>query len=287
MEGKLKDKTLCVIGLGLIGGSLALESKNKNLFKNIIGVDNNESHVEEALELKLIDEVIPFDEAIAKADIIALAIPVTAIIKVLPRILDKIQNNQVVFDLGSTKESILKIADNHPNGNRFIPAHPMAGTEYSGPQAAKTGLYEGKVCIICESKKQDESARMIVESLFEKLDMQLVTMNAEAHDTHVAYVSHISHITSFVLATTVLEKEKSTKAIFDLASGGFRSTVRLAKSPPTMWLPIFKENKDNILEVLDTYLEQMQSFREMINNDDEEGLLEKMKQGNEIRKILG
>ncbi len=287
MEEQISNKVLCVIGLGLIGGSLAYQCKENDLFKKVIGVDVNPAHSKKAIELGLVHETKGLEQAVSKADIIALAVPVSEIILLLPQILDLMNDQQIIFDLGSTKESILKVASKHKNGSRFIPAHPMAGTEFSGPEAAFLGLFTDQVCIICNAEHQDLVARKTVETLFGSLDMKLISMNAKEHDMHVAYVSHISHITSFVLATTVLEKEKSTKAIFDLASGGFRSTVRLAKSPPSMWLPIFKENKDNVLEVLDTYLAQMKSFRDAIENGDDEALISSMQQGNEIKKVLG
>lgn len=287
MEKQLKQQSLCVIGLGLIGGSLAYECKENSIVHHVIGVDNNLNHTEKALSLGLVDQVLTFTDAIAQSDMIALAIPVSDIIQILPKVLDLMKSHQVVFDLGSTKESIIQAVSMHENSSRFIPAHPMAGTEFSGPNAAMLNLFADQACIICDSPKQNLSARNRVEELFEALRMKVISMSAKEHDMHVAYVSHIAHITSFVLASTVLEKEKSTKTIFDLASGGFRSTVRLAKSPSSMWLPIFKENKENVLEVLDTYLEEMKAFKEMIENDDDNGLIKKMEQGNQIKKILG
>lgn len=244
-----KRKKIAIIGVGLIGGSMALQLHEKKLSSKLIGVENNPQHAEEALEAELVDEILPLDEAIKEAEVIFLAVPVNVQVDLLPRILDKV-TDQIVLDMGSTKADIIAAVQKHPKRGRYVATHPMWGTEYSGPKAAVRGAFEGKAVILCNKKDSDPDAVEWVEKMYTKIGMKLVEMDARAHDLHVAYVSHISHITSFALANTVLEKEKVESAIFQIASAGFESTVRLAKSSPAMWVPIFLQNKDNILDVL-------------------------------------
>jgi prephenate dehydrogenase len=241
--------TVTIIGIGLIGGSMALALKEKGMAKRVIGVDANEAHGRKALELQLVDELLPMPEAISVSDLVILSVPVNVAEELLPAILDNV-TKQVLMEVGSTKEGILAAVTGHPNRKQLVATHPMWGTEYSGPEAAVKGAFVDKAAVICNKEENDADALELVEQVYRTLGMHLVYMNAKDHDVHVAYVSHISHITSFALANTVLEKEREEDAIFELASGGFESTVRLAKSNPAMWVPIFMQNKENILDVL-------------------------------------
>jgi prephenate dehydrogenase len=274
-----------IVGVGLIGGSMSLALKEKGIAVKVLGVDENAVHGQEAIELGLVDEMVGLDEAVAKADLIVLSIPVDAVERLLPKILDKI-DKQVVMDVGSIKEGILEAIKEHPKKGRFVATHPMWGTEYSGPQAAVKGAFEGKATVICDKETCDEDALELVENIYTKLGMQLVYMNAHEHDVHVAYVSHISHITSFALANTVLEKEREEDAIFTLASGGFESTVRLAKSNPGMWVPIFMQNRDNVLDVLNEHISQLRKFKACLEKENYEYLKELIDKANGIRKII-
>jgi len=226
------------------------------------------------------------DAAVRKADLIVVAVPVDALLTVLPQVLDATAAHQVVIDVGSTKEALLAAVVAHPRRGRFVAAHPMAGTEFSGPDAAVPGLFEGKTVVLCDTHASDPDAVQQVEQLFRALSMRLLYLDGAAHDVHTAYISHISHITSFALALTVLEKEKEEQQIFDLASGGFESTVRLAKSAPATWVPIFRQNRLNVLDVLDEHLHQLQQLRELLAQEDYAGLTERIQQANHIRKIL-
>ena len=276
-----------IIGLGLIGGSLALSLRQHGLAQYIIGVENSPAHARRALELGLVDEIeTDLVAAVRRADLVVVAVPVDAMVAVLPPVLDIINNNQVVIDVGSTKQALLAAVAGHANRGRFVAAHPMAGTEHSGPEAAVSGLFEGKTVVLCDVAASDPDAVQLVEKLFQALPMRLLYLDGAAHDLHTAYVSHISHITSFALALTVLEKEKEEQQIFDLASGGFESTVRLAKSAPATWVPIFRQNRLNVLDVLDEHLHQLQHLRGLLASEDYEGLTEQIRQANHIRKIL-
>lgn len=277
--------TVTIIGVGLIGGSLALALKDRHIAAKVIGVEANSEHKSKALELKLVDEILGLDEAIQQSDLVVLAVPVHAVIALLPQILDKV-NNQVVIDVGSTKESIIAAIKEHPKRSRFVATHPMWGTEYSGPQAAVHQAFIQKACVICNKEESDLDAVALVEDLYRKLGMHLVYMNAHDHDIHVAYVSHISHITSFALANTVLEKEKEEDAIFELASGGFESTVRLAKSNPLTWASIFMQNRENVLDVLNEHISQLRKFKACLEKENIEYLEELMMNANKIRKII-
>jgi prephenate dehydrogenase len=277
--------TVTVIGIGLIGGSMALTLKEKGLASHVIGVDANEEHCRKALELKLVDEILPLQEAVRKSNLVILAVPVNVAEVLLPTILDEV-NDQVVMDVGSTKEGILNVVTDHPKRKRLVATHPMWGTEYSGPEAAIHGAFVDKATVICNREETDTDALERVESIYKALGMHILYMNAKDHDVHVAYISHISHITSFALANTVLEKEKEEDAIFELASGGFESTVRLAKSNPAMWVPIFMQNKENILDVLNEHITQLRKFKTSLEKENYAYLQELIEHANGIKRIL-
>jgi prephenate dehydrogenase len=283
----INTMTITIIGLGLIGGSLALSLRQHGLARHIIGVESSTSHVRRALELGLVAEIeTDLAAAVRRADLVVVAVPMDALVTVLPLVLDVTAAHQVVIDVGSTKQALLAAVADHPRRGRFVAAHPMAGTEHSGPEAAISGLFEGKTVVLCDTAHSDPDAVRVVEQLFQALPMRLLYLGGAEHDLHTAYVSHISHITSFALALTVLEKEKEEQRIFDLASGGFESTVRLAKSAPATWVPIFRQNRLNVLDVLDEHLHQLQHLRELLASEDYNGLTDSIQQANRIRKIL-
>jgi prephenate dehydrogenase len=279
--------TISVVGIGLIGGSLMVDLRRRGFADKIIGVDTNIHHQNIALLCGLVDENDTLENAIEKSDLIVLATPVSTNCTMLPGILDRIKGtSKIVCDMGSTKASIANVSKNHPGRGRYVAIHPMAGTEYSGPLAAIGKLFDYKNAIICDKELSDKDALEEVEKMLDILNMHKVYMNSGDHDVHVAYISHISHITSFSLALCVLEKEQEEKNILTLAGGGFESTVRLAKSNGETWAPIFLENSEYILEVMDTYIEKMNSFRKMISDKDLDGLKDLMEEANKIRKIL-
>jgi prephenate dehydrogenase len=277
--------TVTIIGIGLIGGSMAITLHENGFADRIIGVDANPSHCEKALELGLVNEILPLEEAVSQSDLVIIATPINAAEALLPLVMELV-DKQVVMDVGSTKKMICASASQHKNRGRFVATHPMWGTEYSGPDAAVKGAFAGKATVICNKEDSDKDAVELVEKVYGLLGMHLVYMNADAHDVHVAYVSHISHITSFALANTVLEKEKEGDAIFELASGGFESTVRLAKSNPAMWVPIFMQNKDNVLDVLNEHIAQLRKFKACLEKENYEYLQELIENANGIRRIL-
>lgn len=278
--------TITIVGVGLISGSFALAMKEHGFTKKVIGVSRTIKSLEEAKSLGIIDEFLTLEDAIEQSDLIYIAIPVDATINITLSILDKINDRQIVVDAGSTKWPLCKAIKNHKLRSRFIATHPMWGTEYSGPQAAVKGAFVGRSCVICESEKSDVEAVLKIEEIYKALGMHMIYMDAESHDRHAAYISHISHITSFALANTVLEKETQENAIFDLAGGGFESTVRLAKSSPNMWAPIFLQNKENILEVLNEHIQQLEMFKKSLENNNRQQLEEWMIRANDIKRIL-
>ena len=279
--------TIAVIGIGLIGGSLMVDLRKRKFADKIIGVDTNVLHQNISLLCGLVDENDTLDNAIEKSDLIILSTPVNTNCAMLPGILDKITGtSKVVTDMGSTKASIAGASKNHSGRGRYVAVHPMAGTEYSGPLAAIGKLFDYKTAIICDKELSDPDALATVEKMLDVLNMHKVYMNSNDHDIHVAYISHISHITSFSLALCVLAKEQEEQNILTLAGGGFESTVRLAKSNGETWAPIFLENSQYILEVMDTYIEKMSEFRKMISEKDLNGLKALMEEANKIRKIL-
>ena len=281
--------TIGVIGLGLIGGSMALDLKRRSFADTVIGVENDPVNASAALNIGLVDEVVPFEDCVRRSDVVVVAIPVGSAVKMLPKVLDIFEEcggDKIVIDTCSTKSQIVRSVHYHPRRGSFVATHPMAGTEYSGPWAAMPNLFDGRACIFANTEDSDPKAVATVEKLYGVLNMRPIYMNADNHDVHTAYVSHISHVTSFALALTVLEKEQDEKHIFDLASGGFSSTVRLAKSSADMWVPILTQNRDNVLHVIDTYLDKMKSFRDAIADFDEKKIESLIKEANKIKKII-
>lgn len=273
-----------VIGLGLIGGSLALELK-KRLGYTVNGIDLNIENANKALALGIVDEIIKIDQ-VKYSDIVVLAVPVNFLPKLALEVLNFIKNDAIVFDMGSTKEKLCKTVDNHEKRSNFVAVHPIAGTEYSGPEAAIYNLFDHKVNILCDKELSSKGAVSRVLTIFEALQMRTIFMNSAEHDKHIAYVSHLSHISSFMLGKTVLEIEKNEKNIFDMAGSGFESTVRLAKSSPNMWSPIFIENKENILSSLNEYIDNLITFKNLIIEENSEGLQKTMIETNHIKEVL-
>lgn len=279
-----------VVGLGLIGGSMAIDLKRRGFASKVLGVESEPVNAEAALRIGLCDELVSFEDCVRRSDIVVIAVPVGTAVKMLPQVLDIFSEEgnagKIVIDTCSTKSQIVRVAHYHQMRGRFVATHPMAGTEYSGPWAAMPNLFDGRACIFANSEESDPQALRVVEELYDALNMRPIYMNADNHDVHTAYVSHISHVTSFALALTVLDKEQDEKHIFDLASGGFSSTVRLAKSSSDMWVPILTQNRDNVLRVIDTYLEKMRQFRDAIADYDESRIDELIREANRIKKII-
>jgi len=279
-------ENVTIIGVGLIGGSFALALKEQQLAKNIIGVDASEKNIDKALGLGLIDDALSLEDAVKKSSLIFLAIPVDATVTVVKKLMEFVTPNHVIADAGSTKLALCDLLKDSPLRDRFVATHPMWGTEHSGPDAAVSGAFAGKACVICDKENSAADAVETMEFIYKKIGMHLVYMDAKAHDLHAAYVSHISHITSFALANTVLEKEREDDAIFELASGGFESTVRLAKSNAAMWVPIFKQNKENVLDVLNEHIMQLKKFKSCLEKDNYDYLQELIEDANKISRII-
>ena len=277
--------TVTIIGIGLIGGSIAIALTEAGFATEIIGVEASEKHANRALELGLVNRILPLNEAIAASDIVIVATPVNSLTTLLPLILDKV-DKQIVMDVGSTKVNIMQAVQMHSNRQNFIATHPMAGTEFSGPEAAIPHLFEGKVCVLCDVEQSSDEARQMAEAMYKSMKMKILYMDAESHDVHTAYISHISHISSFALALTVLEKEHDEDAIFDLASGGFQSTVRLAKSNPDTWIPIFEQNRDNVLDVLDEHIHILSTMRSHLIKRRFKEFYQMIEKANDIKRIL-
>ena len=274
-----------IIGVGLIGGSLAIDIKHLHPKSSIFGIDYNKEHLKEALALNIIEATASIDD-LENADLVIVAIPVNATVKILPEILDKISDHTLVIDVGSTKEDICDVVKEHPKRRNFLAMHPIAGTEFSGPSAAIRNLYNGKTNIICDVEETAFKLQEKALKLFQEMGMRIRYMKPKAHDKHIAYVSHLSHISSFMLGKTVIEKEKNERDIFDMAGSGFESTVRLAKSSPDMWTPIFEQNKTNVIKTLDEYISNLKQFKTFMENDDFEAIYNEMKDANHIKEIL-
>jgi len=278
--------TVTIVGIGLIGGSLAITLKENGFASRVIGVDANPSNIDKAFRRRLIDEAMPLEAAVAQSEVIIVATPVDAMLQLLPVILDLVTEQQVVLDVGSTKFTLLEALKNHPRRQRLVATHPMAGTEYSGPEAAIPNLFDGKCTVICDAADSAPDAVARAIELYESIPMRVVYLDSRAHDVHTAYVSHISHISSFALALTVLAKEEDEEQIFELASGGFSSTVRLAKSSPDMWTPIFRQNRDNVLDVLDEHINQLSRFRSLLIKKDFDAFYRLIEEANDIKRVL-
>ncbi len=275
-----------IIGLGLIGGSVAISLRKRSFANYFYGFDINNDHGAEAKQIGFIDEFVDLDTLIAKSDLIVVAIPVDKARKLISSILDKVSDKQIVVDMGSTKSGVCEEVKNHPNRKQFVASHPIAGTENSGPSAAIDNLFDTKITIICDKELSDPTAVSVIEKMYECLKMRIIYMNSEEHDRHIAYVSHLSHITSFMLGKTVLEIEKDEKSIFNMAGSGFESTVRLAKSSPAMWAPILEQNKKHLSVALDAYIKNLNEFKKFIEDGDTYSTYKMMSEVNEIRRVL-
>lgn len=275
-----------VIGTGLIGGSIAIDLKKNGFADKILGVEQNPLNAQVAKDLGIVDQVATLDECISESDIIIVAIPVSGAVKLIPQILDRVTEKKIVTDVCSTKGMIASVVKYHPNRKQFVLGHPMSGTEYSGPRAAMSGLFDGRAGIICDAEESDMRALATIQKMYDALNMRLIHLSSAQHDVHTAYVSHVSHVISYALALTVLEREKNDRHIFDLAAGGFASTARLAKSSPEMWVPIFMQNRDNVLAVMDTYIDKIQAFRRAIDEMDEAAITELIQGANRIKRII-
>ncbi|MDY0781618.1 prephenate dehydrogenase [Tenacibaculum sp. IB213877] len=274
-----------VIGIGLIGGSMVLDIQDNYPEAIIHGIDANPEHLEKALALKIIHKKATFSD-LEFADVVIISIPVDIQLAVIPKVLDTVNDHCLVIDVGSTKSQICEAVKNHPKRRNFLATHPIAGTEFSGPQAALRGLFKSKTNIICEVEKTAFKLQEKALEIFTKLGMRIRYMEPKSHDKHIAYVSHLSHISSFMLGKTVIEKEKNERDIFDMAGSGFASTVRLAKSSPAMWTPIFQQNKENVIETLEEYITNLQQFKELMLNDDFSEIHQEMENTNYIKQIL-
>jgi prephenate dehydrogenase len=274
-----------VIGIGLIGGSMVLDIKTLHPEATIYGIDNNESHLAEALALGVVDKTATFDD-LSDADFVIVSVPVDVALTVLPRVLDVVGDNTIVFEVGSTKMPICEAVANHPKRRHFIATHPIAGTEFSGPSAAIKGLFQGKTNIICEVEKTTFKLQEKALELFTAMGMRIRYMDPKSHDKHIAYVSHLSHISAFMLGKTVINKEKDEQDIFDMAGSGFESTVRLAKSSPAMWTPIFKQNRKQVVKTLDEYISNLSKFKELLEKEDYDAIYNEMQSVNKIKEIL-
>ena len=276
---------VAIIGIGLIGGSVARDLRRTGFATRLTGVGSTPARAEIALRLGLVDRVATLETAVREADLVVLAIPVDRIVNMLPQVLDMV-GSQTVTDMGSTKQAVVEAVRSHPRRNRFVASHPMAGTENSGPGAAQDLLFDGKVAVLCDLEDSAADAVQTVESLYTALGMRLVRMDAATHDLHAAYVSHLSHVVSYALAITTLEKEKDGNAIFALAGGGFASAARLAKSAPDMWVPIFRQNRGAVLDAIDAYQQKLQALRDAIAAGDDTRIRALIEEANRIRRIL-
>lgn len=274
-----------VIGIGLIGGSMVLDIKSLHPNATIYGIDTNENHLAEAITLGVIDKAATFED-LAEADFVIVSVPVDVALTVLPKVLDAIGESTIVFDVGSTKIPVCEAVNNHPKRRNFVAAHPIAGTEFSGPSAAVKGLFQGKTNIICEVEKTTFKLQEKALDLFKALGMRIRYMDPKSHDNHIAYVSHLSHISSFMLGKTVINKEKDEQDIFDMAGSGFESTVRLAKSSPAMWTPIFKQNREQVVKTLEEYIYNLSNFKKLLENEDYDAIYNEMQSVNKIKEIL-
>ncbi len=277
---------ISIIGVGLIGGSLALTLRHKVALERVYGVDFSVRNLEIAVSKGIIDEAVTMQFAATNSDILFVAVPVDSTLNIVIELLDKIPDHAIVVDLGSTKQAVCEAVQKHPKRGRYVATHPMWGTEFSGPEAAVGNAFAGRACVICDKQFSDLDAQQKVEMVIENLGMHKIEMDAASHDMHAAYISHISHITSFALANTVLEKEKEEDAIFEMAGGGFESTVRLAKSNADMWLPIFRQNKENVLDVLNEHIAQLRKFKASLEKENWEYLNELMVNANKIKRII-
>lgn len=278
--------TISIIGLGLIGGSFAKDLRATGLAKKLLGVDTSREHVARALDLGLVDRAVSLDDALAQSDLLLLAVPVDAVESLLPRLLDDMRPTQTVIDLGSTKFQLGEAVRNHPKRDRYVAAHPIAGTENAGPDAAQTGLFKGKTVLLCDLDLSAPDACETAIELFHAVGLKFEFMSSEQHDRHAAYVSHLSHVVAYALSLAVQTEEKAGYAVPHLSGGGFASTVRLAMSTPEMWVPIFKQNREHVLEAIKAFEEQLRVLKRCLDIEDYARLEALIREANRIRDLL-
>ena len=276
-----------IIGLGLMGGSFALALKKvykeKGQKLEIIGLDNNDQHCLEALELKIADKITDDINDLLNLDLIVLTIPVNAIIEIMPQ-LKGASEDTTIIDFGSTKEKIVKAIPKEIREN-FVAAHPMAGTEKFGPSAADKKLFRGKVVVLCDTQENSPKHLKKAKNIFKELGMKIFYMDAVSHDRHAAYISHMPHAVSYSLANAVM-KQENPKEILALAGGGFESMSRIAKSSPNMWIDVFKQNKENLLEAVDCMSNELDNFKKMVQENRWDDLKDWILSANRLHEIL-
>lgn len=278
--------TISIVGLGLIGGSFAKDLRKAGLARTLLGVEAAPAHAARALQLGLVDRAVTLDEALRESDVILLAVPVNALKELLPQILDAVRPAQTVIDLGSTKHQLAEAVRNHPSRERYVAAHPMAGTENAGPDAALEGLFRDKTVLLCDLEWSAPDACKTALEIFHAVGLKFEFMTSDQHDRHAAYVSHLSHVVAYALSLAVQTEEKAGYAVPRLAGGGFTSTVRLAKSAPEMWVPIFRQNREHVLQAIDAFAERLHVLRECIAADDGPQLDALIREANQIRNLL-
>lgn len=276
---------ITIIGLGLIGGSLAIDLRKSRFATELIGVDSSEENAAQAMKMGLVDRTENLEDSLKNTDIVIIAIPVDKVVNILPKVLGLIGSNTTVTDMSSTKRVIIESVRNHPRRKNFVPAHPMSGTENSGPTAALEGLFKSKITILCDQADSGPQHLALIEKMFQTLGMSIAYMSADEQDHSTAFISHLPHAAAYALANAVQSKE-DRNIIFDLASGGFNSTVRLAKSSGTMWHPIFQQNRNYVVESLNVYIRHLKEFRDCLQNEEDDKLHDLIVNANKIRGIL-
>ncbi|MDD4101255.1 MAG: prephenate dehydrogenase [Kiritimatiellae bacterium] len=277
---------ISIVGLGLIGGSFAKDLRKAGLADGLLGVETSPEHARRALELQLVDRIVPLFEAMRESDVLLLATPVDAIEAILPVILETVRPDQTVIDMGSAKLRIVETVRGHANRARYVAAHPMAGTENAGPDAALEDLFRGKTVLLCDLDASAPDACKTALEIFHAVGMKFEFMTADQHDRHAAYVSHLSHVAAYALSLAVQTEEKAGYAVPRLAGGGFASTVRLAKSSPEMWVPIFRHNREQVLHSIEAFSECLQVFKTCLEAEDYRRLDTLIREANQIRDLL-
>ena len=273
---------VAIVGLGLMGGSLALSLKKLDFIDEVVGSDHNIQHQKDAIKLNLVSKIVEFKD-VKKYDVVFLAIPVDGIIAALQN-LTNLDADTTIIDMGGTKSKILNSTPQSIRKN-FVAAHPMTGTEFFGPHAALDGLYEDKVVVLCDLEDSGKHQQKVSRKIFKALGMKKYFMKAHEHDRHAAFISHMPHAISYSLANTVMKQEKKEN-ILALAAGGFRSMSRLAKSSPNMWEDIFRQNKSNILEAINLFEDELKILKQSVEDDNWNELNKLMSAGKKLHDIL-
>ena len=282
----VKFNNAAIVGVGLIGGSLALAAQQKGIFNHIVGIGRNPENLRKAKDLNVVDGfTLKLDEGVRNAELVVIATPVGDIVPIIKKALPALKKGAIITDVGSVKHEIMIETDKISlPGAFFVGSHPIAGTENSGVEAAFPDLFLGKKCILTPSKKTDPSALEKIKNLWISIGSEVLFMDSEAHDRILGAVSHLPHMIAFAMVNYLCEISNEKESIFKFSGGGLKDFTRIAASHPIMWKDIALMNKGNLVNLIDGFQKTLKELKELINSEDGDELVRKFEESRRIRR---